>query len=142
LSWSSFNFGGLLVVLGLLGARGTRKGDASATGSLPDPPAYEGWLGVVAAFCGVWDVTAAIANVGMRLAGRVWLAWWVSWLATGVLMLTLGVLLAAPALAGLQEGGSRRVWGGVRDALGPERLLLSLGAIGVGGAYTALGFFR
>lgn len=80
-----------LLVLGVLGAANliiAKKPEAKELIGKLAP--YQGWIGFVSMIWGVWVIIHAVLNIG-------WLSlvpiWWISYLASGVIQLLLGVLL-------------------------------------------------
>jgi len=80
-----------LAVLGVLGAASlivAKKPDAKELIAKLSP--YQGWIGAVSALYGVYYTLMAVLNIGMM--GH-WPIWWITWLATGLVMTLLGFLL-------------------------------------------------
>lgn len=50
----------------------------------------QGWLGVVSAFWGAWGVISAVLGIAGLTTYPIW---WVTWLATSVVTLGLGIIL-------------------------------------------------
>ncbi|MBX7082576.1 MAG: hypothetical protein K1X88_25450 [Nannocystaceae bacterium] len=89
-------FGVWLFVLGVLGASNliiARKPDARELIAKLAP--YQGWIGAVSALWGVWGVISCVLNLGMLSTH---LIWWVTWMATNVILVSLGLLLGIGTL--------------------------------------------
>ena len=85
-----------LAVLGVLGAASliiAKKPDAKELIDKLAP--YQGWIGAVSAFWGVWVVIQSVLNIGWLSVAAVS---WVTLLADGVLQLCLGLLLGVGVL--------------------------------------------
>ncbi|MBN1962917.1 MAG: hypothetical protein JW841_18445 [Deltaproteobacteria bacterium] len=85
-----------LIVLGVLGAASliiAKKPDAKELINKLTP--YQGWIGAISAIWGAWRVISSILTLG-------WLAhWpiiWITWTASAVLLLSLGLLLGIGVL--------------------------------------------
>lgn len=86
-----------LLLLGVLGASNliiSKRPDAEKAIEVIQP--YQGWGGAVSALWGVWIVISAILNIGW--IGKGLLLWWITFLASGLLLLSLGLLLGANVL--------------------------------------------
>ena len=80
-----------LAVLGVLGASSliiARKPDAKEMIAKLAP--YQGWIGAVSALWGAWWTINAILNLGLLAHAPIA---WITWAATGAVMLLLGFLL-------------------------------------------------
>ena len=128
-----------LVVLGVLGAASliiAKKPDAKQLIDKLAP--YQGWIGAVSAFWGVWVIISAVLNLGWLTAAPIL---WVTFLVDGLLQLGLGLLLgvgvlktfitAPEAVAKLDQTIAK---------LAPKQGLLGLVAIGVGAWMVVAGF--
>ena len=85
-----------LVVLGILGASSliiAKKPDAKELIGKLAP--YQGWIGAISAIWGAFTVIRAVLAIGMLAH---WPIYWITWLATGVLLLALGLLLGVGVL--------------------------------------------
>ncbi len=51
---------------------------------------YQGWIGAISALWGAWWTISAVLNLGLLTAAPIA---WISWLATGAVMLLLGFIL-------------------------------------------------
>lgn len=90
-------FGGLwLAVLGVLGASSiiiAKRPDAKEMIGKIAP--YQGWIGAVSALWGVWMVIGSILGLGLLAIAPIY---WVTYLASAVLQLSLGLLLGVGVL--------------------------------------------
>ncbi|MCA9579363.1 MAG: hypothetical protein R3B40_20300 [Polyangiales bacterium] len=85
-----------LAVLGVLGAASliiAKKPDAKELIDKLAP--YQGWIGAVSAFWGLWVVISSVLNIGWLTAAPIY---WVTFLVDGVLQLCLGLLLGVGVL--------------------------------------------
>ena len=85
-----------LAVLGVLGAASliiAKKPDAKELIDKLAP--YQGWIGAVSAFWGLWVVISSVLNIGWLSVAPIL---WVTLLADGVLQLCLGLLLGVGVL--------------------------------------------
>lgn len=84
-------FGIWLAVLGILGASSliiARRPEAKDLIAKLTP--FQGWIGAISALWGVWGVISAVLNIGIMSH---WPIWWASWLASSLLLFSLGLLL-------------------------------------------------
>ncbi|MBU2893050.1 hypothetical protein KO495_06885 [Colwellia sp. D2M02] len=51
---------------------------------------YQGWIGVVFCFWGLWGIIAAVLNLGLLTSAPIW---WITWLASSVVEAILGFML-------------------------------------------------
>lgn len=120
-----------LALLGVLGASNliiAKKPDAKELIAKISP--YQGWIGAVSAIWGVWGVISAILNLGWLTT---WPIWWITYLATAVVQLALGLLLGLgvlktfikqpAAVAKMEETAAK---------LAPKQGMLGLISIGLG----------
>ncbi len=80
-----------LFVLGVLGASSliiARKPDAKEMIAKLTP--YQGWIGAISALWGAWQVISCILNLGLLTSFPLV---WITWMATGVVLLLLGFIL-------------------------------------------------
>ncbi|MBN2194795.1 MAG: hypothetical protein JW751_18410 [Polyangiaceae bacterium] len=85
-----------LVVLGILGAASliiARKPDARELIGKLAP--YQGWIGVVSAFWGVWGVISCVLSLALLAS---WPILWVTCLGNALLLFALGLLLGVGTL--------------------------------------------
>lgn len=89
-------FGVWLFVLGVLGASNliiARKPDAKELIAKIAP--YQGWIGAVSALWGVWGIISAVLSIGLLTSHPIW---WITWLATDAILVSLGLLLGIGTL--------------------------------------------
>lgn len=85
-----------MALLGVLGAANliiARKPEAKELIAKLAP--YQGWIGAVSAFWGVWGVIRSIMTIGWIGS---WPIFWITMLATALLQLALGLLLGVGVL--------------------------------------------
>jgi len=51
---------------------------------------YQGWIGLIFCFWGIWGIISAVLNISILTS---WPIWWVTWLASSVIQAVLGFLL-------------------------------------------------
>jgi hypothetical protein len=91
----AFSFAGWLIVLGILGASSliiAKRPDAKQMIDKIVP--YQGWFGAASVIYGIFDLLESI--LGMSLMGvkpPIGLIYWILWLASGLLQISLGLLL-------------------------------------------------
>lgn len=51
---------------------------------------YQGWIGAISVFWGAWAIISSILHMSLLAH---WPIWWITWLATGVVTLAVGLLL-------------------------------------------------
>ncbi len=124
--------GGLwMIVLGVLGAANliiARKPEAKELIAKVAP--YQGWIGAVSALWGVWGVIGAILGLSWL---STWPILWITYLATALVQLALGLLLGLgvlktfikqpQAVAKMEETAAK---------LAPKQGMLGLISIGLG----------
>lgn len=84
-------YGIILIILGVLAAPSillSRRPDAQEILDKITP--YQGWIGLVYFFWGIWITIRAILGIGLLKSFPIW---WATWLASGVMEATLGFLL-------------------------------------------------
>lgn len=90
-------YGITLIILGLLAVPSlllSKKPDAKELFDKIAP--YQGWIGIVFAFWGIWGIISAILNLG--LLGTIPI-YWVTWLAVSVVEAALGFILGYGLIA-------------------------------------------
>jgi len=133
------SFGVWLAVLGFVGASSlimVHKPGSFLARVLP----YQGWMGAASVVYGAWAFVAAAGNMELwRVKPPMGLLVWMLWLASGALLLALGLLLGVSVVRGLlrDEGARRRVDKAVAR-LAPVQLVLGLTAMGVGVVFTLM----
>lgn len=123
-----------LLVLGILGASNliiAKRPDAEQYIVKLAP--YQGWLGAVSALWGVWTIIGAILNVGWLSKGTTLIIWWVTILAVGLILTSLGLLLGVGVLRTFtkNEQALQKLDQTVQK-LAPKQGILGLIAIGLG----------
>jgi hypothetical protein len=129
-----------LAVLGVLGASSiivARKPDAKEIIAKLAP--YQGWIGVVSAFWGIWGVIQSLLNLGT------WLKWapvlWLTWLADSLLLLALGFILGIGTMKTfIKDPKANEKMDQTLHKLLPYQGTLGLIAIGVGLWMVVAGF--
>lgn len=120
-----------LILLGVLGAADiiiAKKPDAKELIAQMAP--YQGWFGAISAIWGAWLVVSSILNLG-------WLGvtplWWISYVATAVLCLSLGLLFGVGVLKTFvkNEQAHAKLDETVAKIM-PFRSKLGLAALGIG----------
>ncbi|WP_445722065.1 hypothetical protein [Flavobacterium sp.] len=84
-------YGITLIILGLLAAPSlllSKKPDAKELLDKITP--YQGWIGLLFCFWGVWGVIQAVLNIGILSTFPIW---WVTWLASSATEAVLGFIL-------------------------------------------------
>lgn len=124
-------FGIWLVVLGILGAANliiARKPDAAHLIAKIAP--YQGWMGAVSALWGVWGIISCVLNIGYLTTFPIY---WVSWLASSILLAALGLLLGVGTLKTfIKNPQANEKMDQTIAKLAPKQGVLGLIAIGLG----------
>ncbi len=84
-------YGITLAVLGVLAAPSlllSKKPEAKELLNKITP--YQGWIGLVFCFWGIWGIIQAILSIGLLGSHPIW---WITWIANSVLQASLGFLL-------------------------------------------------
>ncbi|CAM3985179.1 MULTISPECIES: hypothetical protein [Flavobacterium] len=84
-------YGITLIILGLLAAPSlllSKKPDAKELLDKITP--YQGWIGLLFCFWGIWGVIQAVLNIGILSTFPIW---WVTWLASSATEAVLGFIL-------------------------------------------------
>ncbi len=85
-----------LMVLGILGAASliiAKRPDAKQYIDKLVP--YQGWIGAISAVVGIWVTIKALFAIGIIRYAPIY---WISWLAAGLLLIALGLLLGVGVL--------------------------------------------
>ena len=85
-----------LILLSLLAVPSlltSRRPDAAA--QLAKLAPYQGWFGAISVFGGAWGVISALLHMGWLAH---WPIYWVTWLADGIVLFSLGILLGVGVL--------------------------------------------
>ncbi len=90
-------YGITLIILGLLAVPSLLLSKKPNAKELFDKIApYQGWIGVVFAFWGVWGIISAVLNITWLTAAPIY---WVSWLAVSIIEAALGFILGYGLIA-------------------------------------------
>lgn len=121
-----------LFVLGVLGAANliiARKPEAKELIAKISP--YQGWIGFISMFWGVWGIIYSVLTLGTWL--KLYPVWWITWLAASVIQLLLGTLLGVGTFKSFvkQEQAVKKVDQMV-EKLSPYQGTLGLVAMGLG----------
>ncbi|MCG8579902.1 MAG: hypothetical protein MI866_08300 [Bacteroidales bacterium] len=84
-------YGITLLVLGVLAAPSlllSKKPNAKELLDKITP--FQGWIGLVSCFWGIWGIIQAILSLGLLTSNPIW---WITWIAGSVLQASLGFLL-------------------------------------------------
>lgn len=121
-----------LVVLGILAIPSlllSKRPDAKDLLAKIQP--YQGWMGVVSAFWGLWQIISAVLAMG-RMLGSVPILW-ATYLADAVLLAALGILLGVgTAKTFIKEPTAQAKMDEVAAKLAPHQGRLGLVAVCVG----------
>lgn len=134
-------YGITLAVLGVLAAPSfflSKKPDAKEMLEKITP--YQGWIGVVAFFWGVWGIIQAILSLGLVAK---FFIWWVTWVTGSVMVVSLGFLLSYNMISQLvlsENEAARRKGAKLLATLSPLLGKLGLFAI-VFGIWTTVASF-
>ncbi len=128
-----------LILLGVLGAASiivAKRPDAEAAIAKLAP--YQGWIGAVSALWGAWGIVSSVLNLGWLTSAPIY---WVTFLASAVLQLVLGLLLGAGVLKSFikQEEAVAKL-NQTLVVLAPKQGVAGLAAIGVGLWMVVAGF--
>ncbi len=135
-----FSYGGWLILLGILGASSliiSKRPDAKQMIDKIVP--YQGWFGASSVFWGIWTIISAVLNMGLMSAGLTWLIWWILWLVSGLLLVSLGLLLGVGVMKTfVKDDAAKARMDQTVVKLAPYQGTLGIISIGVGIAYTVL----
>lgn len=124
-------FGIWLLVLGVLGAANliiAKKPDAADLIAKISP--YQGWIGFVSFFWGVWGLISAVLNMGLLGTFPIY---WITWLLCDVLLAMLGLLLGVGVLKTfIKDPTANAKMDATITKLAPKQGLLGLISIGLG----------
>jgi len=84
-------YGITLIILGLLAAPSlliSKKPNAQELLDKITP--YQGWIGLLFCFWGIWGVIQAVLNISILGS---WPIWWITWLASSAIQAILGFIL-------------------------------------------------
>ncbi|WP_130734352.1 hypothetical protein [Flavobacterium sp. J27] len=84
-------YGITLIILGLLAAPSLLLAKKPNAKELLDKiTPYQGWIGLVFCFWGVWGIIQAVLNMGLLTTFPIW---WITWLASSAVEAVLGFIL-------------------------------------------------
>lgn len=84
-------YGITLIILGILAVPSLLLAKKPNAKELLDKiTPYQGWIGLVFCFWGVWGIISCVLNIGLLSSFPIW---WATWLATNVVTAVLGFLL-------------------------------------------------
>ena len=84
-------YGITLIILGILAAPSlllSKRPDAKEILSKIAP--YQGWIGLVFSFWGIWGIIQAVINIGLLGSYPIW---WITWVAGSLVEAVLGFIL-------------------------------------------------
>lgn len=122
-----------LILLGIVGAPSVFLAKHAHSGELLSRIApYQGWTGLVFCLWGTWGIISCMLNISLLGLAPIW---WVTWLATCVVMALLGFLLGYGMISQLilgkneeaQEKASKLL-----KKLAPWQGTLGVAAVGIG----------
>lgn len=91
---------------------------------------YQGWIGAISAFWGVWVIISSILDLGGL---TIYPIWWATYLADGVVQLALGLLLGVGVLKTfIKAEAAHEKLDQAINKLSPYQGTLGLVAIGLG----------
>jgi hypothetical protein len=122
----------IMIVLGILGAASliiAKKPDAKELIDKLAP--YQGYVGAVGAIWGVWTIINSVLTMGTWLAN--YPIWWATYLATGVVMFALGLLLGVGILkTWIKDAKAQQKMDELIQRLAPKQGMLGVVSIGLG----------
>jgi hypothetical protein len=128
-----------LAILGILGASSliiAKRPDAKEAIAKLSP--YQGWIGAVSAIWGAWGIISAILGLGWMAHAPIL---WITFLASGVLQLGLGLLLGVGVLKTfIKNPQANEKMDQTITKLAPYQGTLGLVALGVGAWMVVAGF--
>ncbi len=84
-------YGITLIILGLLAAPSLLLSKKPNAQELLDKIApYQGWIGLLFCFWGIWGVIQAVLNISILGS---WPIWWITWIASAAIQAVLGFIL-------------------------------------------------
>jgi hypothetical protein len=130
-----------LAVLGILGASNliiAKKPDAKEMIAKLAP--YQGWIGVISCFWGVWGLISSVLGLGMLTT---WPILWITLLATAVVQALLGFLLGIGVMKTfIKDPKANEKMDQTLSKLSPYQGTLGLVAIGIGVWCVIYGFIH
>ena len=137
------SFGVWLIILGILGASSliiAKRPDAKQLIDKIVP--YQGWFGAASVFYGIFDLISSIGSMGMMgVHPPIGLVWWILYLASGLLQISLGLLLGVGVIKTfIKDPTAQAKMDQTIVKLSPFQGTLGFIAIGVGIAFTVVNF--
>jgi hypothetical protein len=137
------SFGAWLIVLGILGASSliiAKRPDAKQLIDKIVP--YQGWFGAASVFYGIWDLISAVTSMGlMGVKPPIGLIFWILYLASGLLQISLGLLLGVGVIKTfIKDATAQAKMDQTIVKLSPFQGTLGFISIGVGIAFTVVNF--
>jgi hypothetical protein len=120
-----------LLVLGVLGAASliiSRRPDASEAIAKLTP--YQGWIGAASAIWGIINIIRALVHINILSVIPIW---WVTWMATAIVLTGLGILLGVGVFKSfIKDATANAKMDQTVAALAPYQTKLGLASIGLG----------
>jgi hypothetical protein len=137
------SFGAWLIVLGILGASSliiAKRPDAKQLIDKIVP--YQGWFGAASVFYGILDLISAVTSMGlMGVKPPIGLIFWILYLASGLLQISLGLLLGVGVIKTfIKDATAQAKMDQTIVKLSPFQGTLGFISIGVGIAFTVVNF--
>ncbi len=128
----------LMIVLGILGAASLIIATKPDAKQLIDKLApYQGYIGATGALWGVWVIIHAVLSLGSGWP----MLWWATYLATGIVMASLGLLLGVGMLKSwVKDPTAQANMDQLIKKLAPKQGVLGLIGIGLG-AWSLIAYF-
>lgn len=93
---------------------------------------YQGWIGLVFCFWGIWGIISAILNMGLLTTSPIW---WITWVAGSVVEAGLGFMLGYGAINKLflsKNAEAKAKAEGIREKIAPKQGKLGILGVAVG----------
>lgn len=126
-------YGISLVILGILAVPSlllSKKPNAQELLDKITP--YQGWIGLLFCFWGIWGIISAVLNIGIL---STWPIWWITWIAVSVVTAVLGFLLGYGMIQKMllsKNEEAMKKGEALRAKLAPLQGKFGLAAIGLG----------
>jgi hypothetical protein len=139
----AFSFAGWLIVLGILGASSliiAKRPDAKQMIDKIVP--YQGWFGAASVFYGIFDLLESVLGMGlMAVKPPIGLIYWILWLASGLLQISLGLLLGVGVIKSfVKDATAQAKMDQTIIKLSPFQGTLGFISIGVGIGFLVMNF--
>jgi hypothetical protein len=129
-----------LAVLGVLAVPSlilAKRPDAKALLGKLAP--YQGWMGAVSAFWGVWGIIQSVLNLGWLTT---WPIYWATWLADSVLLASLGLILGIGVMKTfIKAPAAQAKLDQTLARIAPHQGRLGIAGVGVGAWMVACSIF-